>query len=353
MGLLLLALLAVAPASAQSPSAPRPLDVNGHQHLARLLLDQKRDAEAAEHLRRAATLGALDRDLALKLASIEVADGHAAAAMLQLRSAADRFQSVQALLQLARLQSSQKDAAGARESLKRALLLAPNSEELLAAYSQISLTAHAPLPAILALEPLARMCPTIAQYHYLLGVGLMQAGDMEAAVESLHRAEALEPNRAMTLVALGLALNNRKLYAEARSYLLRSLEIEPEDVEATAALAESEDGLDEIPQAEAHAQRALGRSPANATANLVTGMILMKQERYAEARDALLKAVAASPASPKAYYQLSLAYARLGDADGSERHRALYQQKLREIEEVLRQLRTETGLSKSGGGMRP
>jgi Tfp pilus assembly protein PilF len=82
-------------------------------------------------------------------------------------------------------------------------------------------------------------------------------------------------------------------------------------------------------------------------------MVRMKQQRFGEARDALLKAVAVDPRSPKAHYQLSLAYARLGDEASSERHRELYQQKLREIEELVRRLRTETGLSRSGGGMRP
>ena len=66
------------------------------------------------------------------------------------------------------------------------------------------------------------------EYHYLLGVALMQAGDMPSAVFALQDALALEPNRAVTLVALGLAFNSQKLYAEAKAPLLRSLEIEPD-----------------------------------------------------------------------------------------------------------------------------
>ena len=140
---------------------------------------------------------------------------------------AQAHKSVKALLQLAKLQAAQKDAPGALASLRRALELAPNSEEALTTYAQISLGVRTPLPAILALEPLTRMCPTVAQYPYLLGVAYMQAGDMPAAAEVLREAEQLEPNRVLTLVALGLALNHRKLYAEARPLLLRGLEIEP------------------------------------------------------------------------------------------------------------------------------
>jgi tetratricopeptide (TPR) repeat protein len=349
LGLLLLA--TPAPAQTATPSAPAP-DLKAIQHRARRYLAENRENDAVIELRRAAEIGPLERDLALKLASVEQAAGNPALAERQLRSVAERFKSVQALLLLARFQSSRRDAAGALESLQRARSLAPNSEDVLSASAQVSLAVRAPVPAILALEPLTRMCPTVAQYPYLLGVALMQAGDMLAAVEPLRKAEKLEPGRVLTLVALGLALNGRKLYAEARPHLLRGLELEPDNLEAVAALAEAEDGLGEVQEAEAHAERALAKASGHATANLVMGMLRMKQERYTEARDALLRAVAADPASPKAHYQLSLAYARLGDELSAGKQVELYRRKLREIEERVNELRTATGLS-GGGGMRP
>jgi tetratricopeptide (TPR) repeat protein len=168
---------------------------------------------------------------------------------------------------------------------------------------------------------------------------------MLAAVEPLQQAQRLEPSRILTLVALGLALNGRKMYAEAKPYLLRALELEPDNAEALAALAEAEDGLGELQEAEAHAQRALARDGAHATANLVMGMVRMKQERYAEARDALERAAAADPVSPKAHYQLSLAYARLGDETSAGQQVEIYRRKLQEIEDRVRDLRTATGLS--------
>lgn len=333
--------------------AANPALLDARQHLARLHLARDREAEALAELRRAARQGPLERDLALRLASAEQSEEHTAEAAAQLRSVADRFQSVQALLQLARLQSGQKDAPGALESLRKARTIAPNSEDVLSAYAQLSLALHMPLPAILALDPLTRMCPRVAQYHYLRGVALIQAGDMPAAAESLEQAERLEPNRPLTLIALGIALNSRKLYAEARPYLLHSLELEPDSVEGLAALAEAEEGLGELEQAEAHAQRALGRLGAHATANLVMGMVLMKQERYAEAREALEKAVAADASLSKAHYQLSLACARLNDEAGSQKHLKLYQKARKEVEERVKELRTQTGLPSVGPGMGP
>ena len=62
----------------------------------------------------------------------------------------------------------------------------------------------------------------------------------------LKEAERLEPNEPPILVALGTALNERKLYAEAKPPLLRALSLAPDNVEAMAALAEAEEGLGEL-----------------------------------------------------------------------------------------------------------
>src|SRR6185503_16675587 len=100
---------------------------------------------------------------------------------VHLRTAAARYKSVQALLELSRLEAARKDAPAALATLRHALELAPNSEEVLVTYAQVALGARTPVPAILALDPLRRMCPSVAQYPYLLGVAYMQAGDMAAA----------------------------------------------------------------------------------------------------------------------------------------------------------------------------
>lgn len=294
-----------------------------------------------------------ERERALARADAERAAGRTLEAERLLGAAAVRFDSAEAWLRLARLQSNRKDAAAALVSLRRALELAPNSEELLSAYAQMALTTRAPVQALLALEPLTRLCPSVAQYHYMMGVALMQAGDMAAAVEPLQSARRLEPERVLTLVALGLALNGRKLFADAQPHLRRALELEPDSLEAVAALAEAEEGLDELDQAERHAQRALGRDARHVTANTVMGLVAMKRRRYAEAREALERAVAADPDSSKAHYQLSLAYARLGDEVRAREHLERYRQAQAQREELLMQLRSRTGLASDSAGMRP
>lgn len=275
------------------------------------------------------------RDALLQKASQALAAGRRDEARQLLRSAAERFESVQALLQLARLQSGEGDAAGALDTLRRARAIAPNAEDVLSAFAQVSLAARMPVPAILTLESLTRLCPTAPQYHYLLGVALMTAGDMVPAIESLQTADALEHDRPLTLTALGLAFNNQKRFAEARPPLARSLELNPDAVETLAALAETEAGLGDLASAEARATRVLATDAKNATASLVIGLVRLAQQRYAEARDALITAAAADPRSPKPEYQLSLAYARLGDDATAQNHLELYQRKLRELAETV------------------
>ncbi len=262
--------------------------------------------------------------------------------------AVKRFESVRELLESARQQARRQDPAGASESLRRALELAPNSEEVLSAFARVSLAAREPIPAIRALEPLTRMHPSVSAHTYLLGVAKLQIGEHDGAVEALERALELEPDRARTLSALGLAFNHQKRFEDASEALERALELEPEGVETLAALAQAEEGLGKLGAAEDHALRALRKLGDHAVAHLVIGKVRMNQRRYAEARDALERAVAADPTSSKAHYQLSLAYARLGDSEASERHLDLYRRTLREAEEYLIELRTKAGLGVSG-----
>lgn len=290
-----------------------------------------------------------DLQRVLDRAAAELEAGRRPEAAALFAEAADRHQSVRALLQLARLQAGAGDRAAAIRSLQKASALAPNAEEVLSGFAQVSLAAGAVTPAAVALQSLTRMCPSVAQYHYLLGVALMLAGDMVEAHESLLRADGIEPGKAATLVAIGLALNSRKMFGEARPYLTRGLELEPDNLDAVAALAETEEGLGDLDRAEALASRVLARSADHANANLVTGLVHMQRGRYAQARESFARTAAAQPNLPKAFYQLSLACARLGDEAGAARYQDLYRESLKRMEDRVNEIRTETGLSGSGG----
>jgi tetratricopeptide (TPR) repeat protein len=313
--------------------------------IAALLLVAAIDPSAAALQRPAPPRVSADRDRAALLAdaSSALTAGRRADAKRLLQEAGTRFHSVVALLQLARLQSGDGDASGALESLQAARTLAPNSEDVLSAYAQLALAAQLPVPAAGALDALTRMCPETAQYQYLLGVALMTAGDAVRATDALQAADRLEPGRPLTLAALGLVFNNRKQFADAKDVLTRSLEMDPDRAETLAALAEAEASIGDLADAEVHARRALAVSPSEATAHFVIGVVRLQQQRYAEARDALLAATDDDPRAAKVDYQLSLVYARLGEAAAAERSLKSYQQKLAAMNERVKALRDATG----------
>jgi tetratricopeptide (TPR) repeat protein len=300
---------------------------------------QKTQTSSPRTARTASPAPVQDRATLLQQAASAHKSGRLDEAMRLYRVAAERHNSVQAYFELARLQVRAGDSAAALASLSRARELAPNSEDVLAAFAQVALAAKRPMPAVLALQSLTRICRTVAQYHYLLGVGLMAVGDMPAADDALREANRLEPERQLTLLALGLVLNNRKQFGEAKDLLARSLELEPDSIEAMAALAEALAGLGQFEPAAMYARRVLDRVPSNATANLVIGLTMMEQKNYAAARDALQTTTAADPESPKAFYQLSLALARLGDDARARQYVRIYQDKLRAVEERVNALR--------------
>ena len=277
----------------------------------------------------------------MEQAAAALAAGRRAEAARLFQSAADRYGSVQALLNLARIKSGEGNAPAAVGALARARVIAPNSEEVLLAFSQVSLAAGSPVPAVHALRSLTRMYAAVPEYHYQLGVALMLAGDMPAAIEVLERSEQLDPANALTLTALGIALNEQKRHGEAKPYLTRSVELTQGNVDALAALAEAEEGLGEAEPAGLHARRALEANSAHGRANFVMGLLAMRAQRYADARDSLLRALEGDPGNPRTHYQLSLAYARLGDSESARRQVELYQLRLRESRDRLRGLRGE------------
>jgi tetratricopeptide (TPR) repeat protein len=279
----------------------------------------------------------------LERARQELASGRRVEAKRLLVDLADRFGSVQALLLLSRVQSEDGDAAGALDSIRKARRLAPNSEEVLSAFAQISLAAGAPVPSTVALEALRRMCPGVMEYQYLLGVVLLRLGDRVNAVEALRAAEQLDPNRALTLLALGIAHNSLQQYADAKRTLARALELDSRNADTLAALAEAEHGLGELDAATKHVQQVLATTPQHGTANLVAGLVAMDRSQYADARTALERALQTDPLLFRAHYRLSLACTRLGDEAAASRHLEQYQQTLREVEKMLDEVRKATG----------
>ncbi|MCP3960635.1 MAG: tetratricopeptide repeat protein [bacterium] len=302
---------------------------SAHQALARIYwLGDERRADAVHHLRRAAEIGPLDRDLAFTLAEIELGEGRTAEGERQLRSLDKRFGSVEALmlrLDVAQLAGREKEALDAAE---RATRLAPNSEQVLRAHARLALEVGVSSSAARSVEPLVRMRPEAAEYRVLLGRVWSQRRKMGEASEAFLKAVELDPGYLPAFLPLGLALNHESRYEEAKSYLERYLDAHVDDLDALAALAESEERLGDGEAAERRALGVLERDAAHARAHLVVGMVRAGRGEFAEAREALSRAVDADPRLAKAHYQLSLACARLRERECAAEHLEHYKKAL-------------------------
>ena len=242
-----------------------------------------------------------------------------------------------------RLQSEDGDAAGALDSLRKARALAPNSEDVLSAFAQMSLAAGAPVPAVVTLESLTRMCPTSCSTTIFSGSALMRVGDRLNAVDALRAAEQLDPNRALTLLALGIAHNSLQRYADAKPFLAaRSNSIPrtptrwPRSRKPNRASASSRPRRSTCSGCWPRHRNTRRRISS-------PGWWRWIAAQYAEARAALERAVQTDPLLFKAHYQLSLACARLGDEAAASRHLEQYRQTLRGVQKMIDELRAATG----------
>lgn len=283
-----------------------------------------------------------------------LAEGRLVEAENRLKQTFENTSSVRALILLARLEGSRGQPENALAYLQQAVDIAPNSEEVLSSFARLSLALGRPSPAVAALDALIAMHPSVPDYHYQVGVARVQIGALTSGSESLEEARRLAPQRPLTLIALGLARNRQKRFEEARDALTNALALEPGNIEALAALAEAREGLGELEEAEELAQQVLADDASNnakATANVVLGMVLIKRQSYDEALEVLNRVVRMDADSYKGHYQLSLAYARLGDRENARKHQQLSREALARVDEQMTALREAAGIQEEDGGM--
>lgn len=308
--------------------AVAPEAVAPRQALGRLCWLTDRRERAVELWRQAAELGPLDRDLAWVLAELEHADGRLDAAWRQLSSLDKRYDSVVALLRMSELSRRLGEEKRALDEIERAARRAPSSEEVLLAHVRLALDAGVVSSVARTVEPLVRMHPEVAEYHYLLGETWSRHRDTGEASEAYLKAVELDPELVPAFLPLGLALNQENRFEEAGDYLRRYLEAHPQNIDALAGLAEAEERLDDHASAEARIRQVLAEDPHHARANLVLGLVQRDRGELDKARESLARAVEADPWMAKGHYQLSQVCVRLRDRACAEEHLELYKKAL-------------------------
>ncbi len=124
---------------------------------------------------------------------------------------------------------------------------------------------------------------------YWLGVCAMSGGMFDVAERSLQRARALNPQRAITFIALG---NLRLIQKPTEQDLQKALE---------------------------YYRQAAELDPDNAEPVELIATVYYRQKRYADAVREFERALQIDPTVAEVYYPLGLAYAQIGEKAKSQR----------------------------------
>lgn len=137
--------------------------------------------------------------------------------------------------------------------------------------------------------------------------------NLKLGVAALARAGEVEPDSPKIHALLGDVYQRRKMFDEAREEYSKVLAGSPDSVAGLAGLAATDLADGRLAEAQASAQNALARSPADSEVNLLMGEILVARREYADAEPYLEHSLHARPdLLPRVHALLGQVCARTG-----------------------------------------
>ncbi|MCE5311977.1 MAG: tetratricopeptide repeat protein [Nitrospiraceae bacterium] len=140
-------------------------------------------------------------------------------------------------------------------------------------------------------------------------------GQTEAAVSSMNRYIALDPNDSAGFSSLGYYLNNQQKYDEAITATKRAIELKQDDETAYNNLGYSYGQKEQYDEAFKYFDKALSINPKSLLANKNIGYFNVERRNYEGAVAAIKKAIEISPDDYGSYNNLSIAYLNMGRFD--------------------------------------
>ncbi|HYR28014.1 MAG TPA: tetratricopeptide repeat protein [Thermoanaerobaculia bacterium] len=145
---------------------------------------------------------------------------------------------------------------------------------------------------------------------YNAGAGLANSGDLKGAAVKFQEAIAAKPDMTAAWIALAKVSHKSKDYPKAIEAANKVLEIDNEDTEMWAVLADSYTATGD----KAKAAEASAKVPKNAGALFNEAARLINASNDPEAEKVLKQAIAADGKMAIAYYELGMIYVRSGNA---------------------------------------
>jgi len=270
------------------------------------------------------------------------AKGQATAALSNFRQAlALDPKSTDTLLAIADIYAVRNQHVDAITILGRARALAPDAVPVLRRLVIEAMNASENRTALEAASELEQKSAENLDDKYLVAAVMLQEQEYQRASRILEGYVAQRPQDSKAWLGLGLGYLNQQRYADARKALERSLQLDPNLVEA-----EYEFGV--VASKEGNAQEGIQRlehvvqeQPRHAKALLTLGTLYLQADELEKAQSAFERSEAADPTDPETEYQLSLLSNRIGKSEEARQHmerfRQLKQEKDRAVHGVSEQ----------------
>ena len=176
-----------------------------------------------------------------------------------------------------------------------------------------------------AARKLSVKAPSSAEAQLLMAEAYQVRGDLESATAKYRRILEQYPNQPGAHYQLGQIILARTPTAteEAKREFEAELVVNPDSPAAEYMLGDLAWRAMNSDEAIPHFSRATELDASLAQPYLGLGVALNAVGRFTDAIDALKKYVRLNPADPAGYYQLAIAYSRLGNKQEAERQRTL------------------------------
>ena len=256
-------------------------------HLAQLLVSDRRYAAAARYWKRA---------LALHPDSPGMASAMRAAQIKHAEKSKEQDLTLKQLLE------AEHDSKGEREALERATRLDPGMAAAQARLGRLELAAGHSGPAEKRLEAAIASDPELVPALGDLGIVRGNNGDSQSAEKLFREAIEDDPNYQQAHINLGLLLAKEHRFTEAEVEVDRAIKLAPDDPAALAAAGRVKAHLGKSAEGVALLRRVVALAPQSPAAHLDLGMVLAESYDLTGALAENDEAVRLAPGSGLAHY---------------------------------------------------
>jgi tetratricopeptide (TPR) repeat protein len=223
--------------------------------------------------------------------------------------------SVRTLHTLSAIALKKNNAAESWEYIAKARRLAPNSPQILLDFAHISMAENLVGEAAAALQFLLLMQPDNTVALFELGSAFIQFANFDSSRELFRQFVELNPRDPMGHAMLGYVLYLSNQFEDAKTPLLKALELNPDLTDATFYLGMIEFSQASDDEAERLFKKVLTKTGNHGRAYLNLGKLYIRQRRMEDALSVLGKAVQIMPTDYEVHFQLSRVYSATGDRE--------------------------------------